>query len=236
MIRCLIIDDEPYARQLLAEYIEKVPFLELAGAYSNGLEALAVINDKHIDLLFLDIQMPEINGIEFLKALTVKPVVIFTTAYAEFALEGYELDVIDYLLKPFDFARFLKAAEKVRSLNITPHKNEENVSQTSKNYFFIKESNQHIKLAFDDILYIQGLKDYVKIKTLSGQHIVLQTMKALMEKLPQYQFVRIHNSYIISLDHIESMVQNKIKIYDKLLPVSSSYKKDLLARIEKLGI
>jgi len=236
MIRCLIIDDEPYARQLLAEYIEKVPFLELCGAYSNGLEALTVINDKTIDLLFLDIQMPEINGIEFLKALTVKPVVIFTTAYAEFALEGYELDVIDYLLKPFDFARFLKAAEKARYLNMTPHKNEESVSQASKNYFFIKESNQHIKLAFDDILYIQGLKDYVKIKTLSGQHIVLQTMKVLMEKLPQHQFVRIHNSYIISLDHIESMVQNKIKIRDVLLPVSHSYKKELLSHIEKLGI
>lgn len=232
MIRCIIIDDEPYARQLLAGYIEKVPFLTLKGSYANGLDALTTINNNEIDLLFLDIQMPEISGIDFLKALKVKPVVIFTTAHAEFALEGYELDVIDYLLKPFDFGRFLKAVEKVRSLNTS----EEQRIETKKEYFFIKESNKLVKLAFDDILYVEGLKDYVTIYTRQGKHIVLQTMKALAERLPSQQFVRIHNSYIISLDHVESLINSKVKIGDKLLPVSGTYKNQLMLQIEKLGI
>ena len=232
MIRCIIIDDEPFARQLLAGYVEKVPFLTLKGAYSNGLEALDVINNKEIDLLFLDIQMPEISGIDFLKALKVKPVVIFTTAHAEFALEGYELDVIDYLLKPFDFGRFLKAVEKVRAFN----KPEEPRVETKKEYFFVKESNKLIKLAFGDILYVKGLKDYVTIYTNQGKHIVLQTMKTLQERLPATQFIRVHNSYIISLDHVEAMIGNKIKIGEKLLPVGSTYKSQLMTQIEKLGI
>ena len=232
MIRCIIIDDEPFARQLLAGYVEKVPFLTLKGAYSNGLEALDVINNKEIDLLFLDIQMPEISGIDFLKALKVKPVVIFTTAHAEFALEGYELDVIDYLLKPFDFGRFLKAVEKVRAFN----KPEEPRVETKKEYFFVKESNKLIKLAFSDILYVKGLKDYVTIYTNQGKHIVLQTMKTLQERLPATQFIRVHNSYIISLDHVEAMIGNKIKIGEKLLPVGSTYKSQLMTQIEKLGI
>lgn len=232
MIRCIIIDDEPYARQLLTGYVEKVPFLELKGAFSNGLETLTIINNNEIDLLFLDIQMPEISGVDFLKALKVKPVVIFTTAHAEFALEGYELDVRDYLLKPFDFGRFLKAVEKVSTTNSQVVVAE---SSPQKAYFFIKEGNTLKKLAFEDILYFQGLKDYVTIYTKQGKHVVLQTMKTLQDRLPQTQFIRIHNSYIISLDHVGSLINNKVKVGDKLLPVSGTYKSDLMLKIEKLG-
>ncbi len=232
MINCVIIDDEPFARKLLIEYIEKVPFLNLLGDYSSGLDALSVFNQIKIDLIFLDIQMPDISGIDFLKVLRTKPFVIFTTAHKEFALEGYELDIVDYLLKPFDFSRFLKSVEKVRA-----SKNPEvPAEKPNKPYIFIKEGHQLIKLQFDEVLYIKGLKDYLRIVTKSQQHIVLQTMKVMMNKLPVGQFVRIHNSYIISIDHIEAVANNKVKLNGEYLPIGNTYKKYFLEMIKGLEL
>lgn len=232
MIYCIIIDDEPFARKLLAEYIEKVPFLNLKGDFSSPLDALPAMDEGDIDLLFLDIQMPDLNGIDFLKVLRSRPSVIFTTAYKEFALEGYELDVVDYLLKPFDFSRFMKSVEKVRSLKEpapTP-------SANGKPYVFLKESHQLVKVELEHICYIKGLKDYLRIITKDQQHIVLQTMKALQEKLPAHQFVRIHNSYIINMDQIEAVLSNQVKIKGELIPIGATYKKYFLEMLRELEL
>ncbi len=232
MIHCIIIDDEPFARKLLADYIKKVPFLSLKGDYSSALDALTAMDSEEVDLLFLDIQMPDLSGIEFLKVLRNRPYVIFTTAHKEFALEGFELDAVDYLLKPFDFSRFLKSVEKVRSLTepapLPPSE--------SKAYIFLKESHQHVKVELEQICYIKGLKDYLRIVTNEQQHIVLQTMKALQEKLPTPPFIRIHNSYIINLDQVEAVLSNQVRIRGELIPIGPTYRRYFLEVLGKLGL
>ncbi|GAB3335439.1 LytTR family DNA-binding domain-containing protein [Marivirga atlantica] len=220
MIRCLIIDDEPLARKLLSDYAEKVPYLEIVGQFSSALDALNVINEQQIDLLFLDIQMPEITGVEFLKAIDHTPQVIFTTAYAEYALEGYELNVIDYLLKPFDFARFFKAAEKAKKL-LQP---KTSIEKENKTYIFLKEGNGLIKLNFDIILYIKGLKDYVRVVTKTEEHIVLYTFKELLKELPSSVFIRVHNSYIINIQHITAIEKNRLFINEQEIPIGGTFK------------
>jgi len=232
MINCIIIDDEPMARNLLADYIEKVPSLQLAASTSSGLEALDLLKKHQTDLIFLDIQMPDISGIDFLKALKTRPHVIFTTAHAEFALQGYELDVIDYLLKPFDFGRFLKAVNKASE--IISSKSSPSPQQESVDYMFIKDGHQLIKVPFRDILYISGLKDYVKIILKDSTIISLQTFKSLLEHLPSDTFVRIHNSYIISLDHIKAVTKSKVKVNDTMLPIGQTFKHAFLERLNKM--
>ncbi|MEM9859185.1 MAG: LytTR family DNA-binding domain-containing protein [Bacteroidota bacterium] len=228
-LKCIVIDDEPYARDLLSDYIGKLPFLELCGCYSSGLDALSVVKQEQINLVFLDIQMPDITGIDFLKALTNPPKVIFTTAHAEYALDGYELNVLDYLLKPFDFNRFVKSVDKAfvaysaHSLPMEEH--------SSADYLFVKDGRNIVRLAFSDILFVKGLKDYVKIKTEQGQIISLLTLKGLEEKLPSHRFARVHNSYIVSIEKIDAVVKNKIKIGDDVIPISNSYRKHFLRQI-----
>lgn len=227
-IKCVIVEDEPLARKLMTEYVNSTPGLELVKAFGNPLEALSFLGENDIDLLFSDIQMKEITGISLLKLLQKKPIVILTTAYSEYALEGYELDVIDYLLKPITFERFLKGIEKVKARLKPVHAIETKtvIAEASKDdYIFVKDGTKLLRVSLGDILYIKSLKDYVRIITKEKQIVSLQTMKALEEILPQDQFIRIHNSTIVAFDAIEEVERDAVKIKDQFLPVSEGYKK-----------
>jgi DNA-binding LytR/AlgR family response regulator len=228
------VDDEPLARKLLVDYITKIPGLTLIGTCSNPLEAREVLLTKKVDLLFLDIQMPEITGIGFLKTLKTHPMVILTTAYSEYALEGYELDVVDYLLKPITFERFLKAIEKAYDRSESPQpKHVVQNTESEPAFVFIKDGTKILKINFNDIRYVEGLKDYVVIHTSTKKITSLQRMKSMEAQLPASKFIRIHNSFIVSLDAIESVQKNEVLIGDKLLPVSDGYRKSFMEFIDK---
>lgn len=234
MINCLIIDDEPFARNLLEDFIAKVPYLELKGSFASGLNALDLLKKDSIDLIFLDIQMPDINGIALLKSLHNSPKVIFTTAYAEFALDGFELNALDYLLKPFDFPRFLSAVEKYTS---TSFKNNSTLhSETNVQYIFVKDGSSIVKIALSDIQCIKGLKDYVQIITSSKKLLSLQSLKQLSLNLPEHSFSRVHNSYIVGLHHIDSINRNHIRIDEKTIPIGATYKKSFMESLRLIGI
>jgi len=227
MIRCLIIDDEALALDLLEDNIRKVAFLELAGRCKSGFEAMELLQKEKADLVFLDIQMPDISGIQFLKSLRQKPLVIFTTAYEKYALEGFELDVIDYLLKPFSFERFLKAVNKAQDYlgfakkTVIPEK--DTLSKTP-DYLFVKADYKLIKIDLKDILYIEGLKDYIKIYNGEKPVITLLSMKAIEEKLPSADFFRIHRSYIVNLRKIRFVQRHIVTIGEKEIPIGENYR------------
>lgn len=228
---CLIVDDEPLARNLLSEYVRKIPYLKLQGTCSNPLEALELLRNHPVDLLFLDIQMPEITGITLLKTLHKKPLVILTTAYSEYALESYELDVVDYLLKPITFERFLRAVDKAsQRISATPEKK---ISEQSQSFIFVKDGTKLVKVRLDDILYIEGLKDYVTIHTRQQKIVTLQRLKALEDQLPADQFIRIHHSFIISVGAIDAVHKSEVQIGKVTIPVSDSYRKAFREFIEK---
>jgi len=230
MIRCIAIDDEPLALDIIENYISKLPELQLEGRYTNPLEALEVLNKNTIDLLFLDIQMSELSGIQLLKALPNPPIVIFTTAYQKYALEGYELNVADYLLKPIPFERFLKAVNKVKDLlSLQKNTTEQN---PLKDFIFVKSDYQMVKINLDDIIYIEGLKDYVKIFAGTKPIFAHQNMKSIESKLTN-DFLRIHKSYIISLKKIEAVQKNMVKIAGIELPVGEIYKEQLFKIINE---
>ena len=232
-LKCLILEDEPLARNLLCEYVKKVSYLELTEASSSPLHALEVLRNHHIDLLFLDIQMPEITGITLLKTLQKKPLVILTTAYSEYALESYELDVVDYLLKPITFDRFLKAVDKA-SRRILPAASPEPVAVDKANPFvFIKDGTKLVKINFDDILFVQGLKDYVTIVTKTQKIVSLQRLKTLESQLPADEFIRIHHSYIIALKAIDTIHKGEVQIGTHFIPISDSYRKSFREFIER---
>ncbi|WP_341226010.1 LytTR family DNA-binding domain-containing protein [uncultured Arcticibacterium sp.] len=228
-IRCIIVEDEPLARKLMEEYVRTTPSLELLKSFGNPLQALEFLREEEVDLLFSDIQMKEITGLTLLKLLQKKPMVVLTTAYSEYAIEGFDLDVTDYLLKPITFERFLKAVEKVsqrfkeKQPVIKVVESQESVP--SNEFIFIKDGTKLLKIRLKDILYIQSLKDYVKVKTANKQIVSLQTMKSLEESLPSNMFIRIHNSTIIAFEAIEEIERDKVKILDQFFPISDSYKK-----------
>jgi two-component system, LytTR family, response regulator len=225
---CLIVEDEPLARNLLVDYVKKVPSLDLVGACANPMDALELLRKQPVDLLFLDIQMPEITGITLLKILQKKPLVIFTTAYSQYAMEGYELDVVDYLLKPITLERFLKAVDKAvarlqavhQPVTLAPAQ----PGIEKPDFVFVKDGTKMVKVRFDEILYIEGMKDYVAIHTQEKKITSLQRMKVLEEQLPTDKFIRIHHSFIIALDAIDAVHKNEVQIGKALLPVSDSYK------------
>ncbi|MEY8848674.1 LytR/AlgR family response regulator transcription factor [Psychroserpens sp. XS_ASV72] len=217
-MKCIIIDDEPLAIDLLVSYVSKIEDLTLLGSYNNPLEALQLLRETKVDLLFLDIQMPEITGVEFKKIINPNVKVIFTTAYSEYALESYELNAVDYLLKPISFQRFLKAIEKIRN------KPQESNTQQDLEYCFIKTEYRHQKLFFSDILYLKGLSDYVAIQTKEGKILTLQNMRDFEQTLPKQKFLRVHKSYIVSLEHIEYVERNRIVIDGKHIPIGGTYK------------
>jgi two-component system, LytTR family, response regulator len=233
MLNCLIVEDEPLARNLLTEYVSKVEGLKLVEACSSPLPALEILRKHHIDILFLDIQMPDITGISFLKVLQKKPYVILTTAYSQYALEGYELDVVDYLLKPITFERFLKAVDKVNQRVQNPVRVSTDVSSKPANDFvFVKDGTKLVKVELADILYVEGLKDYVTIHTRTQKIVTLQRLKALEEQLPSDRFIRIHHSYIIAVSAIDAVHKGEVKIGNALLPISESYRKSFREFIE----
>lgn len=231
-LKCIIVDDEPLARNLLVEYVRKVPYLDLVTTCSSPLEAIEALRIHAVDLMFLDIQMPEITGITLLRTLQKKPMVILTTAYSEYALESYELDVVDYLLKPITLERFLRAVAKahehsVSSPSVKP------VPETAQPFVFVKDGTKLVKVKWEDILYIEGLKDYVTIHTRQQKIVSLQRLKTMEETLPADQFIRIHNSYIIALQAIDTIEKDKVKIGTTFLPVSDSYRRSFREFIEK---
>ncbi|MBT1707696.1 LytTR family DNA-binding domain-containing protein [Fulvivirgaceae bacterium PWU5] len=229
-ITCLIVDDEPLARNLLTDYVSKVPSLQLLQACASPLEAIDVLRSNPVDLLFLDIQMPEITGISLLRTLQKRPLVVLTTAYSEYALEGYDLDVVDYLLKPVTFERFLRAVEKAgqRLIPTTtpPSVQTPRTEPTEQQPFvFVKDGTKLVKVRWADILYVEGLKDYVTIHTRQQKIVTLQRLKTLEEQLPADKFIRIHHSYIVSVDAIDVVHKGEVQIGNVTLPVSDSYRK-----------
>lgn len=230
MIRCLAVDDEAYATKMIAEYIGKVPYLELVGVANNAIDALAKVREGGVDLVFLDIRMPQLTGLDFLKLCGDKCKVILTTAYAEYALDGFEYNVIDYLLKPIAFDRFFKAAEKALEV-IQPRLNQKGASpQNQPGYLFIKgdSKNKFIKVDHQDILYIEGLKNYVSIYTKTQRLITYQALRELEAQLPQPPFYRVHKSYIVSTDKIRLIDGNTLYVGDTALPIGGVYREAFL--------
>ena len=229
-IKCIVIDDEALARKYLKEYISKVPFLEFVGDFNSPLKAYDVLERREVDLMFLDIQMPDITGLDFLKSLNRKPYVILTTAYKEYALEGYELDISDYLLKPFSFDRFLKAVNKVNNQMLSKEKKPEpasNYNQTDfhEDYIIIRADRKYYKINYDDLIFVEGQKAYVTFHSEGKKNVTaLASLRELEEKLPEKKFIRIHKSYIVSVKKIDSLEGNMIEISGEKLPVGKSFK------------
>ena len=236
-MNCLIVDDEYMARLLLEEYVRKIPSLRLIATCENALEAFHLLKTEAVDVVFLDIQMPHLTGLEFVQTLQSKPAIIFTTAYSEHAVEGFRLDAVDYLLKPFSFERFVQAIGKATDF-VDFHKQPSptlpsETSFTVPDHFFVKADGKLIKVRFEDILYIEGLKEYVSIYTTDNQRIItLQSIKNLETLLPEGAYLRIHKSYIISLARIDAIVGNQVEIHKKLLPIGATYKEELMKRLQ----
>lgn len=240
MIRCLVVDDEPLALDIIADYISKVPFLQLVKTTTSAIEGLSLVQDDAIDLVFLDVQMPELTGIQFLKIINGKCDVILTTAYPQYALDGYDLDVADYLLKPIAFDRFYKAAQKVlqqQQGSIIPAVAEAVSSKSDANDFiFVKTEHKIQKIYLNNILYIEGLKDYISIFTPSERIITLQNMKKMEEALPAKAFIRVHKSYIVALGKIDSIERSRIQIGEKIIPIGDTYRDYFFKQIEDKNI
>lgn len=230
MLQCLIIDDEPLARQGLTEYIQDVDFLQLAGAFDNPMKATDALMQQKIDLLFLDIQMPRMTGLEFLKTLAQPPLVIFTTAYPQYAVEGFELNAIDYLLKPFSFERFWKAVLKARSLRETGMQ-PVNSAVAEPDYFFIKSDNKLIKIRYDEILFVEALQNYVAVYTTEKKYITYLTFRSIEEYLPAGRFVRTHKSFMVAAAKVESIEGNDIKIGPHHIPISRTEREAVLRQL-----
>ena len=233
-MRCLIIDDEPLAIELLEDFVSKTPFLELASSCSNAIEATSILKKIKIDLIFTDIEMPDFSGIEFVKSLDEKPLFIFTTAYSHYAVEGFNLNAVDYLVKPIPFHRFLTAVNRAQEIYLLKKEDVKSnpVIGDSACFMFVKSEYDNIKINFDDIKYIEGLKDYIKIFSTSHKPILtLSNFKKIEEKLPGNLFIRVHRSYIVSLKYIHSVQRNRILIDQIRIPIGQNYKDDFIKRI-----
>lgn len=238
MLNVLIVDDEPLALDVLETYINQMSELKLVKRCSNALEANDALKADNIDLMFLDIQMPQLTGIDFVKTLSKPPMVVFTTAYPNYAIQGFDLNALDYLLKPISLERFVKAVNKaVEHAEMTNRDGSSAQNNEALDFFFVKADKKLVKVNFDDIIYIEGLKDYVIIRLAHGRVITLQTMKSLEDRLPQGLFKRIHRSYIVAMDKITAIEGNMVEVQEKdkpkLLPIGKNYRDDLLDLIEK---
>ena len=234
MLKCIVIDDEPLAIALLQDHISKVSFLQLEGVYSNPLEALLNFNNHPVDLIFLDIQMPQLNGVQFMQLLQNRAQVIIASAYQEYAIEGFEHNVVDYLLKPISFERFYRAVEKaynVKNPTVKISQSQESMPATG-GYIFVRVENKMVRVELDDILYVEGLKNYVSIYTKTQRIISLQVMKQLEEILPPHRFVRVHKSYIVALDKIKSIEKQEIQIKEQIIPIGNTYAEHFFGLVE----
>ncbi|WP_158800151.1 LytTR family DNA-binding domain-containing protein [Pedobacter sp. L105] len=225
-ISCIITDDEPYARKGLMGYVEKISFLDLTGVCEDALQLTDLLQEKPVDLLFLDIQMPHISGIDFLKAIPNPPKVIFTTAFEQYALQGFELDVMDYLLKPISYERFLKASWKARDYFALSKQHENSIT-----YFFVKANGKLEKIIFADILFIEGLENYVVIHLENKKVITHSTIKSLLEKLPGKQFIQTHKSYVVNIQQVNTIDGNILHVQNLEVPVSKSLRETVLKAI-----
>lgn len=231
-ISCIIIDDEPLARKGLKEYIADVDFLKLEGEFDEALKAMKQINEGNVQLVFLDIQMPKITGLDFFKTLKEPPPVIFTTAYPQYAIEGFDLNAIDYLVKPISFERFLKAALRVKEFYEVRQKNT-SATEAKEDYFFIKADNKLVKLLHDEILFIEALQNYVAIHTTTRKFITYLTFKSIEEYLPVDRFIKTHKSYIISAAKIDNIEGNDISIGPHHIPISRASREEVMERLLK---
>ena len=223
-IKCIIIEDEPLAQERVRGYVSKIPNLELIGSFENGIDALFFLKSNEVDLLFLDINIGEFNGIQFAETLKNPIQIIITTAYPEYALKGFDLNVTDYLLKPFTFDRFIQAVERVQLKPI-------NEVQAPKSYIFIKTEYRLEKVFLNDIVYIEGMRDYRRIHTVDKKIMTLQTFKELEDEIPSSVVCRVHKSYMVGIDKIESIERDRIKMMEVLIPISETYKKSFFELI-----
>ncbi|MBS7230088.1 response regulator transcription factor [Flavobacterium psychroterrae] len=236
-MKCVIIDDEPLAVELLEDFVGKVDSLELISTFNNAIDAVSFINQNNVDLIFLDIQMPHFSGIDFLNTIEKKPLVIFTTAYSDYAVEGFNLGAVDYLVKPIPFHRFLKSVVRAQQI-LNPAANVQAISENTtvpeleQDFMFVRAEYENVKMNFADILFIEGLKDYVKIYTTDNKFtLTLISLIKLENLLSSKGFSRIHRSYIINIKHVKSIQKNKVLISDKRIPISESYKNSFFERI-----
>ncbi|PXY39457.1 DNA-binding response regulator [Flavobacterium cheongpyeongense] len=237
-MKCVIIDDEPLAVDLLKDFVSKVESLELITTFNNAIDAVSFINQNNVDLIFLDIQMPHFSGIEFLNTIEKKPLIIFTTAYSDYAVEGFNLGAVDYLVKPIPFHRFLKSVVRAQQILIPTAAAVQTISESTtfpeleQDFMFVRAEYENVKMNFADILFIEGLKDYVKIYTTDNKFtLTLISLIKLENLLFSKGFSRIHRSYIINIKHVKSIQKNKVLISDKRIPISESYKNAFFERI-----
>jgi len=223
VIKCIIVEDEVLAQQVIKSHLEKIDSFQLVGTCNNAAEAAAVMRQKEVDLIFLDIQLPGTTGLNFLRTLTDPPLVVLTTAYAEYALESYEFNVIDYLLKPISFDRFAKTINKITNGRLFPLDTKVD-ADPFRDHIFIKANSKFFKVNFSEIIYIQSMKDYLKIHTADYNLITHQTMAEMEKILPPWQFMRVHKSYIISIAFIKSIYGNSVEIDKAVIPIGNSYK------------
>lgn len=237
MIHAIIVDDEPLAQDILETYLQKIPQIELVAKCDNAFQANDVLNSQDVDLMFLDISMPQMTGTDFLRSLKDPPVTIFTTAYPNYALDGFELNALDYLVKPISTERFLQACNRaIEQAELKQKAKAGQVEEGGIDFFFVKADKKLVRVNLADIVYIEGLKDYVIIRMPDDRVITLQTMKSLEDRLPTNSFQRIHRSYIVNLDRIEALHGNMVEVKEKgkitNLPVGKSYRDELAARID----
>jgi two-component system LytT family response regulator len=235
-MKCVIIDDEPLAVDLIREFVSKIDSLELVNTFNNAIDAISIINQTNVDLIFLDIEMPHFSGIDFINAIDKKPLIIFTTAYSNYAVEGFNLGAVDYLVKPIPFHRFLKSVMRAQLTfnpqNLASTTNLISTPEIEQDYMFVRAEYENVKLNFSDILYIEGLKDYVKIYTTDTKYtLTLISLIKLENLLSSKGFARIHRSYIVNIKHIKSIQKNKVVIAEKRIPISESYKNSFFERI-----
>ncbi len=236
VLRCVTIDDEPLARECIANYVREVDFLQLVGTGNNPVVLTQLLDEHDVDLIFLDIQMPVLSGIEFLKMAQNPPLVIITTAYPSYALEGFQLDVLDYLLKPITFTRFFKAVTKAKDYHHLLHPTTATApnappNSTETDYFFIKCDSKYERIYFNDILYVQAMQNYVVIHTIHGKYMTLLYLKNVKEKLAYQDFIRVHKSYIVSIPKIEAIENNEVVIQSHRIPISRNHREEVIERV-----
>jgi DNA-binding LytR/AlgR family response regulator len=225
MIRCIVVDDEPIARGGMAEHISQVPFLHLSATCKNALEASSALQEIDVDLIFLDIQMPQINGIDFVKTLSHPPLVVFTTAYPQYALDGFELDVLDYLLKPVSFNRFLKAAHKAQDYI-------KRMTVQTDDYFFLKVNQRLEKIKTADVLYVEGMSNYVVVHTAGKKYVAYLTFKGIQEQLSQQHFIRVHKSYLVNMASVDAVDGMEILIGKMKIPIGKAFREDVIKAVD----
>lgn len=227
-IKCIIVDDEPLAIEIVESYVSRIEQLQLIGTFRNAIQAFAFIQQNPVDLIFLDIQMPKLSGIDFLRTLKNPPKVIFTTAFRDYALDGFELEVVDYLLKPIPFERFLKAVAKVMQQPSSPPQQPQKSETIADDYVYFKVDKKMVKTKMTDVLYIESIKDYVKVRTDEKEIITQQKISYLEESLPGNQFLRIHRSFIVNVEKIDAYSATDVEIGKHSIPIGRNYKSDVM--------